>query len=541
MPVPVTNDTAQTSSTIGAADTNCQPVTLRWDPQSQHVPARGCKLQFPLDCSANATVNNLQQLFEDMQPATFGYQGQDVLDESYRKASKLDPSQFDCTFNPYEMGIIDEVAQILLPGVKRKTTSTNNDSTINPRTEGINVIRAELYKLNVYSGPSGHFKAHVDTPRSNDQIGSLVVCLPSVHQGGQLEVRHQGRSMKFDWSMQDTARPEIQWAAFYSDCEHEVMEVTSGHRITLTYNLYARNASSKDAPQAGSGLMDPTQLPLYRILHSLLLQENFMPDGGYLGVHTSHAYPHTSKSACLPATLKGSDMVVWETFRSLGCGVKLRPVVELAEPYHYGHEPEDEDDCPAVELTSAPSEASSGDLYDPDEVNHSESAANETDDTQEAEDQATATGSDASTSGSEHSDIDADELQALQEERNQLCSLPSSEFPGVDTPGDPIPQREDDSEDEKYDPADYDSRRNAGGCRVLGNHLRFYRDRGYPIESNEYMRRMLEEWMENDPYKPKDPTAQPERVFYEEVAWLNRSRQHREPQIAYAAVSCPQL
>lgn len=511
VPIPVANNTAkQTATTVDAVAT-CQPVTLRWDPRSQYVPARVCKLQFPLDCSDSATENNIQQLFEDMQPATYGYQGQDVLDESYRKASKLDPSHFDCTFNPYEMGIIDEVAQILLPGVKRKTISDNNSAS-NPRTEGINVMRAELYKLNIYSGPSGHFKAHVDTPRSNEQIGSLVVCLPSAHQGGQLEVRHQGRSMKFDWSMPETARPEIQWAAFYSDCEHEVMEVTSGHRITLTYNLYARNMSSTDAPHAGRGLMDPTQLPLHGILHSLFLQENFMPGGGYLGVHTSHAYPHTSKSACLPATLKGADMVVWETFRSLDCVVKLRPVVELADLYHYGHEPEDEDDCPAVELTYASSE----DLYDPN-----------------------AAGSGASTSGSEHSGIDADELQALKEERNQLFSAPSSEFPGLDTPGGPIWQREDDSEDEKFDPADYESRLNAGGCRVLGNNLGFHWDRGFPVESNEYMRRLLEKWMVKGSFEPRDPAAQPERVLYEEVAWLNRSGRHREPQIAYAAVSCP--
>ena len=44
-------------------------------------------------------------------------------------------------------------------------------------------IRAELYKLNVYSGPSGMFKAHVDTPRSDDQVGSLVVALPVAFEG----------------------------------------------------------------------------------------------------------------------------------------------------------------------------------------------------------------------------------------------------------------------------------------------------------------------------------------------------------------------
>jgi hypothetical protein len=60
-------------------------------------------------------------------------------------------------------------------------------------------VVAELYKLNVsfvptnvlsngadvwkiYSGPSGRFRKHVDTPRGATQFGSLVVCLPYPHQ-----------------------------------------------------------------------------------------------------------------------------------------------------------------------------------------------------------------------------------------------------------------------------------------------------------------------------------------------------------------------
>lgn len=34
------------------------------------------------------------------------------------------------------------------------------------------------------------FKPHVDTPRSELQFGSLVVCLPTAHKGGQLVVQH---------------------------------------------------------------------------------------------------------------------------------------------------------------------------------------------------------------------------------------------------------------------------------------------------------------------------------------------------------------
>jgi hypothetical protein len=39
----------------------------------------------------------------------------------------------------------------------------------------------------------------------------------------------------------------IQWAAFYSDCEHEVKEVKTGHRITLAYRLYVHERVSRPA------------------------------------------------------------------------------------------------------------------------------------------------------------------------------------------------------------------------------------------------------------------------------------------------------
>ena len=33
----------------------------------------------------------------------------------------------------------------------------------------------------------------------------------------------------------------LQYAAFYSDCQHEILPVTSGSRISVSYNLYAKN------------------------------------------------------------------------------------------------------------------------------------------------------------------------------------------------------------------------------------------------------------------------------------------------------------
>ena len=146
-------------------------------------------------------------------------------------------------------------------------------------------IRAELYKLNVYSTES-FFKAHVDTPRSSDMFGSLVVYLPSQFKGGELVTRHKGRKMKFDWSQEAQQSPtsSIKWATFLSDVEHEVLLVTSGHRITLTYNLY----NAQPIMTFRRPTIDVSLMPLYSQLQAALNDANFITDGGVLGFATHH-------------------------------------------------------------------------------------------------------------------------------------------------------------------------------------------------------------------------------------------------------------
>ncbi|KAK5127446.1 hypothetical protein LTR85_006785 [Meristemomyces frigidus] len=193
-------------------------------------------------------------------------------------------------------------------------------------------IRAELYKLNVYSGPSGLFKPHVDTPRSDTQIGSLVVCLPAPFQGGALAVRHQGQEILHTWANEWEDERAIQWAAFYSDCEHEVLEVTAGHRLTLTYNLFLAPGTGL---LAGNPLsLQPLQLPLFRQLQEALADTDFMPKGGYIGFMLAHSYPHTHPQLhhFVPNMLKGSDMVLYEAVHAAQLICALETVDDNALP-----------------------------------------------------------------------------------------------------------------------------------------------------------------------------------------------------------------
>ena len=66
-------------------------------------------------------------------------------------------------------------------------------------------------------------------------VGTLVVALPARWQGGDLVVRHAGRSRTLP--LQSDHTDALTWAAFYCDCEHELQAVTAGHRLVLVYNL----------------------------------------------------------------------------------------------------------------------------------------------------------------------------------------------------------------------------------------------------------------------------------------------------------------
>lgn len=117
---------------------------------------------------------SLDELVKDCRPATFGRDGENVFDEKIRKAGAMEARYFATNFNPYDCGIVDAIGRELLPGIVRAGKQQPVDRW---------GVLAKLYKLNVYSAPSGMFKSHVDTPRGHTHFGSLVVALPTTYEG----------------------------------------------------------------------------------------------------------------------------------------------------------------------------------------------------------------------------------------------------------------------------------------------------------------------------------------------------------------------
>jgi len=112
-------------------------------------------------------------------------------------------------------------------------------------------VRADLYKLLVYD-EGGFFKAHRDTEKAEGMFGTLVIVLPCLHEGGELVIRHAGRETTVDLTSREIS--ELRFAAFYADCEHEVLPVRGGNRVCLIYNLIQREAT---------GSSEPIRAPLY--------------------------------------------------------------------------------------------------------------------------------------------------------------------------------------------------------------------------------------------------------------------------------------
>lgn len=135
--VPSLLDKAENAASEKLRATSCLPIDLRWDSKEDTILSSHTKITFPLESS---TEKNLDRLIKDMTPATFGLGGEHVYDESYRKATKLEPARFSSTFNPYEVGIIDAIAQTLLPSLRHSKQTRS--------------VKAELYMMNAGSPPS---------------------------------------------------------------------------------------------------------------------------------------------------------------------------------------------------------------------------------------------------------------------------------------------------------------------------------------------------------------------------------------------------
>lgn len=161
------------------------------------------------------------QIIQKCQQAPFGRGEKTLIDNSVRNVWQISPQAFKLAnpeWNVRMENVCEKVAHQL----------------------GLfpSKFHFELYKLLVYTKGS-FFIEHRDTEKLPNMLATLVVCLPSPHEGGELIVRQGDQTCQYSFAGQDKFNPE--YAVFYADCYHEVKPVTSGYRLCLIYNLALEN------------------------------------------------------------------------------------------------------------------------------------------------------------------------------------------------------------------------------------------------------------------------------------------------------------
>ena len=149
-------------------------------------------------------------------PAPYGRGGDTLLDPTVRRCWQIPPTAVRLEDRRFRQ-VLDRVVADALAALGVEETA-----------------EAELYKLLVYDAGS-FFVEHRDTEKVPGMFATLVVALPSEHEGGELVIRHAGRETTITLAGQDLG--VARWAAFYADCVHELRPVRSGYRVALVYNL----------------------------------------------------------------------------------------------------------------------------------------------------------------------------------------------------------------------------------------------------------------------------------------------------------------
>jgi 2-oxoglutarate-Fe(II)-dependent oxygenase superfamily protein len=185
-------------------------------------------LKFPLEQAG------VKCLIDVAQPAQFGWRDKTLLDKKVRNAWEIPASRLKVEKDRWNA--------VLRPALDELAIDLGLASAGRRRA----VLKAHLHNLLIYQ-PGQFFTAHQDTEKMPGMVATLVVVLPSPHEGGALIVDRQGERQRIQGA---PAGNKLKLIAFYGDCHHEIKPVRKGYRVVLTYNLVL--GGTKDAADAVS-------------------------------------------------------------------------------------------------------------------------------------------------------------------------------------------------------------------------------------------------------------------------------------------------
>ncbi|KAL1684029.1 hypothetical protein EV122DRAFT_200142 [Schizophyllum commune] len=266
---------------------------------------------------ANASEAGLQALSDGCRPVTTDSGRTNVKNERYRLPREMDSSDIGTQLDLEDLRLSEHLTADLL----------SNGSEVKPR------FICRLDKLNVY-GKGSFFKARKNTSPRENMLGSLLVVFPTPHEGGTIILRDKGE----EWPLNSTpkisgnGKPHICFVVFPSGLEHEITTVTSGHLVTLIYELYLDTKSTAPPLKLSRQIDPPDDSALSKVgqelksmFNDFLRRPDFLPSGGFIGFGLRFMYGLNNSTSMtrLAGNLKGYDATIKQVCDELNLGNKL--------------------------------------------------------------------------------------------------------------------------------------------------------------------------------------------------------------------------
>lgn len=179
------------------------PSSFAYASELTTAPNPGLSVEGAGDVGLPLTQRDAEALISKCRQSPFGKGSETVVDTEVRNSYELNASQLSFR-NPAWNATIDAILGIVYTELGLSCGRQN--------------VVAELYKLLIYED-GAFFKSHQDSEKTPGMFGTMVVCLPSEHQGGAVVLKHNKNDYTFDSAKSSAFGTSF--AAWYSDVYHE--------------------------------------------------------------------------------------------------------------------------------------------------------------------------------------------------------------------------------------------------------------------------------------------------------------------------------
>ncbi|CAF2949725.1 unnamed protein product, partial [Rotaria sp. Silwood2] len=243
-------------------------------------------IKFPLVSS------QVKLIIEKCSLAPFGRQDKTILDTSIRHTWQLDPSSFIITNSEWNIYTLNNLKSKIVSDLGLHNDWIKND-----------LIDLQLYKFLLYEKDS-FFKVHRDSEKVDGMFGTLVIILPSQYKGGEFVIKHNNQEKIFDYSS-TKYKCDYYYLVFYADCEHEILPITDGYRLSLIYNIVVNKEKLNSYSQIPSSPLNEKYIQ--NICQALIKWSKTMNSPSKLIIPLKHKY---TKANMLPNLLKSKDHTI---------------------------------------------------------------------------------------------------------------------------------------------------------------------------------------------------------------------------------------